>query len=75
MLLFKQSLCIHHMCAWHTPVLKPKPLLQQVPFGASGRDHLLKSYRESLLSVMLNQFDRNKRFRDGMQVQSQMSHG
>lgn len=41
--------------------------LWQVPFGASGRDHLLKSYRESLLSVMLNQFDRNKRFKDGMQ--------
>lgn len=44
--------------------------LRQVPFGASGRDHLLKAYRNSLMSVLLNQFDRSKRFQDGMQASS-----
>lgn len=44
--------------------------LRQVPFGASGRHHLLKAYRNSLMSVLLNHFDRSKRFQDGMQARS-----
>ena len=63
------------MLVAHLPLLQVRPSyaetsLRQVPFGASGRDHLLKAYRNSLMSVLLNQFDRSKRFQDGMQASS-----
>lgn len=41
--------------------------LRQMPWGASAKDHLLASYKDALISIMLRQFDQSKGFKDGMQ--------
>lgn len=44
--------------------------LRQVPWGVSLRDHLLANYKQSLIAIVLNLFDRSKRFKDGMQARA-----
>lgn len=42
--------------------------LRQMLWGASARDHLLVSYKEAMVAIMLRQFDKSRAFKDGMQV-------
>ncbi len=39
-----------------------------MPLRASASDHLLASYKEALIAIMLRQFDKSKGFKDGMQA-------
>jgi hypothetical protein len=42
--------------------------LRQTSWSASARDHMLASYKEAMISIMLRQFDKSKGFKDGMQA-------
>lgn len=45
-----------------------------MPWGASAKDHLLASYKDAMISIMLRQFDQSKGFKDGMQVRPSASN-
>jgi hypothetical protein len=46
--------------------------LRQTSWSASARDHMLVSYKEAMMDIMLRQFDKSKGFKEGMQARSDM---
>lgn len=58
-------------CFYHAVQVRPsfsEISLRQTSWSASAHDHMLASYKDAIISIMLRQFDKSKGFKDGMQA-------